>query len=262
MSEQWKLVPKEPTQEMIDNTAFFGGIDNARITYIAMLAAAPTQGADGHLPALPKALWTVGEVGAFTEHQMQGYANSALALNRTDDVRSATIHQSRLHTDDENTWSDCYEATFYACKAYPDKYATRIVFATCDAAPSNSLTGFGILPDDCAAFARFHATCEDREGHDVPKITMERLAYLGLLQKIRGSTYEFTKFGLVMQDRLLAASAPKEATPRPAQVERSPTRCTAARDGECFHAQCPQLLDGEPEKSGRHCPLDTGRDDD
>lgn len=38
---EWKLVPKEPAQEMIDNTAFFGGIDEARITYIAMLAAAP-----------------------------------------------------------------------------------------------------------------------------------------------------------------------------------------------------------------------------
>ncbi len=34
--------------------------------------------------------------------------------------------------------------------------------------------------------------------------------------------------------------------------------CAAARDGECFHDQCPQIRDGEPAKSGRHCPLDTG----
>jgi len=34
------------------------------------------------------------------------------------------------------------------------------------------------------------------------------------------------------------------------------TRCAAGRDGECGHAQCPQLRDGEPAKSGRHCPLD------
>lgn len=33
-------------------------------------------------------------------------------------------------------------------------------------------------------------------------------------------------------------------------------RCAAGRDGECGHAQCPQLRDGEPAKSGRHCPLD------
>jgi DNA adenine methylase len=33
-------------------------------------------------------------------------------------------------------------------------------------------------------------------------------------------------------------------------------RCQAARDGECNDVQCPQLRDGEPAKTGRHCPLD------
>ena len=33
-------------------------------------------------------------------------------------------------------------------------------------------------------------------------------------------------------------------------------RCHADRDGECNDARCPQLRDGEPHKSGRHCPLD------
>jgi len=33
-------------------------------------------------------------------------------------------------------------------------------------------------------------------------------------------------------------------------------RCAADRDGDCVHAECPQLRDGEPKKSGRHCPLD------
>lgn len=32
--------------------------------------------------------------------------------------------------------------------------------------------------------------------------------------------------------------------------------CHAQRDGDCSWAECPQLRDGEPEKSGRHCPLD------
>jgi hypothetical protein len=36
--------------------------------------------------------------------------------------------------------------------------------------------------------------------------------------------------------------------------------CYAGKDGECNWPQCPQNRDGEPEKSGRHCPLD--RDDD
>lgn len=42
----------------------------------------------------------------------------------------------------------------------------------------------------------------------------------------------------------------------PAQVAQALTRCAAGRDGECGHAQCPQLRDGEPAATGRHCPLD------
>lgn len=41
--------------------------------------------------------------------------------------------------------------------------------------------------------------------------------------------------------------------------ETSPTRddtCHADRDGDCDWEGCPQLRDGEPKKSGRHCPLD------
>ncbi|MES2048821.1 MAG: hypothetical protein V4447_10500 [Pseudomonadota bacterium] len=37
--------------------------------------------------------------------------------------------------------------------------------------------------------------------------------------------------------------------------------CAAGRDGECAHKQCPQLCDGEPVKSGRHCPLDNHEDE-
>ena len=39
------------------------------------------------------------------------------------------------------------------------------------------------------------------------------------------------------------------------------TRCAAGRDGECGHAQCPQLRDKEPAASGRHCPLDNHNED-
>lgn len=38
--------------------------------------------------------------------------------------------------------------------------------------------------------------------------------------------------------------------------------CRAGKDGDCQHAQCPQLRDGEPHATGRHCPLDTGKDGD
>lgn len=43
--------------------------------------------------------------------------------------------------------------------------------------------------------------------------------------------------------------------------EQPLTRCAAARDGDCSHAQCPQARDGEPNASGRHCPLDLDRED-
>lgn len=43
---------------------------------------------------------------------------------------------------------------------------------------------------------------------------------------------------------------------------RRGTRCQSAQDGECFWKECPQLRDGEPERSGRHCPLDIRDDND
>jgi hypothetical protein len=42
------------------------------------------------------------------------------------------------------------------------------------------------------------------------------------------------------------------------QGEKQPlVRCAADRDGECAHSDCPQMRDGEPRTSGRHCPLDS-----
>lgn len=37
---------------------------------------------------------------------------------------------------------------------------------------------------------------------------------------------------------------------------RNGTECRASRDGDCYWEECPQNRDGEPVKSGRHCPLD------
>jgi len=34
------------------------------------------------------------------------------------------------------------------------------------------------------------------------------------------------------------------------------TQCHAGKDGDCIWDECPQLRDGEPKKTGRHCPLD------
>ena len=32
--------------------------------------------------------------------------------------------------------------------------------------------------------------------------------------------------------------------------------CQGMRDGDCIWQHCPQERDGEPKRSGRHCPLD------
>lgn len=56
-------------------------------------------------------------------------------------------------------------------------------------------------------------------------------------------------------------TTPPIAAPAAPEV-RALQRCAAARDGECNHAQCPQLRDGEPENSGRHCPIDNWDEDD
>lgn len=40
-------------------------------------------------------------------------------------------------------------------------------------------------------------------------------------------------------------------------VEEEKKYCQAGMDGDCFWKKCPQIRDGEPETSGRHCPLDT-----
>lgn len=37
--------------------------------------------------------------------------------------------------------------------------------------------------------------------------------------------------------------------------------CVADGDGDCWWEGCPQARDGEPQKSGRHCPRDRQEDD-
>ena len=38
-------------------------------------------------------------------------------------------------------------------------------------------------------------------------------------------------------------------------------KCRSHEDGECFWDECPQIRDGEPKKSGRHCPHDKAAKD-
>lgn len=49
--------------------------------------------------------------------------------------------------------------------------------------------------------------------------------------------------------------------PMPAPAVTELERCAAHKDGDCTDTRCPQNRDGEPMKTGRHCPLDTWEDD-
>lgn len=61
-----------------------------------------------------------------------------------------------------------------------------------------------------------------------------------------------------LRDVLRAVEADKE---RRDWLEKTRSWCHAGRDGDCGWKDCPQIRDGEPHKTGRHCPLDTGGDD-
>lgn len=61
---------------------------------------------------------------------------------------------------------------------------------------------------------------------------------------------------LKLSPRSIFAAATTAVTVPP-MVAPPLTRCAAGRDGECINHQCPQLRDGEPRSTGRHCPLDT-----
>lgn len=69
--------------------------------------------------------------------------------------------------------------------------------------------------------------------------------------------YQRGRVKVVIEDAPPATQPGPRVLPAPEPMPR----CHAGRDGECYWQGCPQLADGEPEASGRHCPLDTGDDE-
>lgn len=65
--------------------------------------------------------------------------------------------------------------------------------------------------------------------------------------------------------KVACQSIPKCQTTHPCKSLPEPTestRCQSNRDGDCVWSYCPQMAACEPEKTGRHCPLDTPHGDD
>ncbi|MFC3228803.1 hypothetical protein ACFOGJ_16280 [Marinibaculum pumilum] len=101
---------------------------------------------------------------------------------------------------------------------------------------------------------------------DVPfEHAMMRPRYAHLRARVLSATFAaISAYREWLEGQRTAAEAEKRAA-REAWAAVPPTVCQAARsDGECAHPLCPQHLDGEPYKSGRHCPIDDPRgwDDD
>lgn len=56
---------------------------------------------------------------------------------------------------------------------------------------------------------------------------------------------------------VLATGAKREPITRAPRLPRADyPGCHSDNDGDCTWSGCPQLRDGEPERSGRHCPRD------
>ncbi|MGI4846201.1 MAG: hypothetical protein ACRYF7_23165 [Janthinobacterium lividum] len=69
--------------------------------------------------------------------------------------------------------------------------------------------------NELAALRRFNETCEDGEGYDVPKETMQRLAAIGAVRRTSGSYYELTDFGMCVLEQPAAGSVPNAFLPMP-----------------------------------------------
>lgn len=71
-----------------------------------------------------------------------------------------------------------------------------------------------------------------------------------------------TKHASRIRDLVKAGALIAAEIDRLRRLEAAPlARCAADDDGDCNHAQCPQVRDGEPKRSGRSCPLYRGPED-
>jgi hypothetical protein len=60
---------------------------------------------------------------------------------------------------------------------------------------------------------------------------------------------------MIITDRSLRLWPSRFLAWAPPVVTENPM-CHSGRDGDCYWSECPQERDGEPGRSGRHCPLD------
>jgi len=82
-----------------------------------------------------------------------------------------------------------------------------------------------------------------------------------------GCKGQFADDGDVCAAHVAAKAAAPEAGPRVITLKQGRNAgqhlasCAANREGDCNHRLCPQIKDGEPSTTGRHCPLDNQEDE-
>jgi hypothetical protein len=135
MSDQWKLVPVEPTQEMMDAGLYQSSHDSTSADVHSiwkdMVAFAPTQGAD--VRPFANCRYRICDLPG--QCRDEGHCHHPASGERGADARPVAIYQiraSRFVSD----WTDVssLDPRFHD---YP-KELRRIVYATCDAAPIDS----------------------------------------------------------------------------------------------------------------------------
>ena len=115
---------------------------------------------------------------------------------------------------------------------------TKLAAAEKDAEPIRKLLGYNF-------------TIENRDNVNEVFVTVG-----DKLNQVFRDYYGSRSYVAGMNHREAALAAIISAAEAAIAKEKELTRCASNRDGECSHKDCPQNRDGEPLKSGRHCPLD------
>jgi hypothetical protein len=113
------------------------------------------------------------------------------------------------------------------------------------------------------------------EAHDHESVDNESTCLVDAIKELRARNAHLEAENEKLQNTLgIVQQSDTELLTRMASSSIDPTlpvplptvsvdngRCHGASDGECIWHHCPQLRDGEPKRSGRHCPYDILGDD-
>ena len=139
-------------------------------------------------------------------------------------------------------------ATFTRPEAYSVSNTAMIEYA------HQALAG-----DGSAVLAVLEAARKWGNDYREPKLTVEQFGTISnrLLEALAKLDSEDNWLERQLDSSNAETEAWSDEKKRIYGIDSEDIQCHADRDGECVWSKCPQLRDGEPVKSGRHCPLDS-----